>query len=229
MKISAIVSLTLVFVLILQVPVHALRWDFKNEADLDDWTVIRGKWTIEDGNLRGELEGDYIGIVAGDLEWSDYTLEVETTVLEGVYTYWMVRVQDDPQPGGSDLIGSYYTLEREQTDRVHLFQIDAGQWTEMGQPVLLPGGHLESHIWKFEVEGNKITVYLDGEELLSAEDDKYEKGRIGLGGHNHSSATGKNIVLFDYVEVSGPGIPVSAAVKSIGKLAVAWGSIKVGY
>jgi hypothetical protein len=54
----------------------------------------------------------------------------------------------------------------------------------------------------------------------------YNKGKIGLGGHNAGSATGKNILLFDYVAVEGPGIPANP-VEPLGKLAIAWSSLKV--
>ena len=215
------IFLSLIFALISQVIVQALTWDFENDAQLKDWTVINGKWNIEGGKLKGELLGDYIGIVAGDLEWEDYTLEMETTVAEGKYTYWMVRVQTDPL--------SYYTLERHDGNASPIWRRDAGQHTKIGNDVPLPGDHLESHIWTIEVKGDTITAYLDGEELLSAEDKTYKKGRIGLGGHNAGSATGKNILLFDYVKVEGPGIPSGAAVKPIGKLAITWGTLKVDY
>ena len=33
---------------------RALFYDFSNKAQLDDWTVIGGKWNIEQGALSGE-------------------------------------------------------------------------------------------------------------------------------------------------------------------------------
>ena len=101
--------------------------------------------------------------------------------------------------------------------------------TKIANDVALPANNLESHIWKIEAKGDTITTYIDGKEILSATDKTYAKGRIGLGGHNYASDTGKNVVTFDYVKVEGPGIPTAAAVESIGKLSVAWGSLKVGY
>ena len=221
MKVLMAISLSLLFVLTSQVLVYALTWDFDDTAQLKDWTVINGKWSIEGGKLKGELLGDYMGIVAGDLGWSDYTLEMETTVVEGKYTYWMVRVQDNPL--------SYYAMERNESSSSPIWRRDAGTHTKIANDVALPANNLESHIWKIEAKGDTITTYIDGKELLSAKDATYAKGRIGLGGHNSGSATGKNVVTFDYVKVEGTGIPTAAAVKSIGKLSVAWGSLKVGY
>ena len=220
MKVLSVILASTILALIPQVLVYALIWDFENAAQLNDWTVINGEWTIEDGKLRGELLDAYIGIVAGDLEWDDYTLETETTVVEGKYTYWMVRVQDDPL--------SYYTLERNDGNKAPIWRRDEGQHSKIAEDVALPDGHLESHIWTIEVEGESIIAYVDGEEILSAEDNTYEKGKIGLGGHNYASDTGLNIILFDYVKVEGPNIPASA-VDSSGKLTAAWGSLKVGY
>ena len=122
MKVLMAISLSLLFVLTSQVLVYALTWDFKSPAELKDWKVINGKWTIENGKLKGELLGDYMGIVAGDLGWSDYTLEMETTVVEGKYTYWMVRVQDNPL--------SYYAMERNESSSSPIWRRDAGTHTQ---------------------------------------------------------------------------------------------------
>lgn len=222
MKVLMAISLSLLFVLVPQIIVHAITWNFDDPAQLNDWKVINGKWTIENGKLRGELLDVYVGIVAGDLGWSDYTLEMETTLVEGKYTYWMVRVQDDPT--------SYYALERNDTNSAPIWRRDAGKHKKIGNDVALPADHAKSHIWKIEAKGETITAYIDGKQLLSAKDATYKKGRIGLGGHNSASATGKNIITFDYVKVEGTGIPSDvSAVKSIDKLAGTWGSLKVGY
>ncbi|MBI1925401.1 hypothetical protein HYR99_14260 [Candidatus Poribacteria bacterium] len=204
------------------VDVAALTWDFEKPEQLkNDWKVINGKWEIEKGKLKGTLGPDYIGIVnvfEGSSEWTDYELEVETTVEEGMYTYWMVRVQPDPL--------SYYTVERHHVGGSVLWRRDAGKHSKIIDGPALPANHLETHVWKFVVKGDTITAYLDGKKLMEGTDKTYKKGTIGLGGHSFGSATGKNVILFDNVSVNGPGIPAAFSVSPGGKLALTWGEIK---
>ena len=210
MKSLITVSLLLAFALILQTPVHALIWNFDSEKELDDWEIVNGEWEVKDGNLVGQIGTDYMGIAGGDVEWTDYTVEMKASVGTGQYTYFMVRVQDDPL--------SYYTFERTQTGNMNAFRRDAGAHSKLAAGGALPGGHEEFHIWKFVVEGDTMTAYLDDEELLVIEDPNYETGRIGIGGYNSD-------IVVDYISIEGPGIPANP-VESAGKLASSWGSIK---
>lgn len=213
--------LTLLFLATSLVNVSALTWDFEKQEQLDHWKVINGKWEIEQGQLRGTLGPDYMGIVCifeGSADWADYTLETKTTVEEGKYTYWMVRVQPDPL--------SYYAFERSHTDGAKIWRRDEGQHAGLMDGPALEPGHLETHLWKVEVKGDEISVFLDDELLVEAVDNAYEKGTVGFGGHSMGSATGENIILFDDVSVNGPGIPESLSVSPGRKLALTWGEVK---
>lgn len=213
--------LTLLFLATSLVNVSALTWDFEKQEQLDHWEVINGEWEIEQGQLRGTLGPDYMGIVCifeGSADWADYTLETKTTVEEGKYTYWMVRVQPDPL--------SYYAFERSHTDGAKIWRRDEGQHAGLMDGPALEPGHLETHLWKIEVKGDEISVFLDDELLVEAVDNAYEKGTVGFGGHSMGSATGENIILFDDVSVNGPGIPESLSVSPGRKLALTWGEVK---
>jgi len=200
------VPLMLIFCL----SVSALTWDFENQKQMDDWEVINGDWEIKEGRLLGTQQTTYIGVVAGDVGWKEYTMTVKWEKTAGTYTYLMVRVQKDPL--------SYYTIEISQTNNVKVFRRDAGQHTN-----LFPGKPLaDAGIRKYEaeitVEQKDITVVINGEEITTFQDSKYTEGRIGVGGYASSNA-------FDEITVEGPGIP-SAAVTPESKLAATWCSIK---
>ena len=203
--------LTIILALmVITVPVHALTWDFEDAAQMDDWEVVNGDWTIEDGMLKGEIGTDYMGIAAGDIGWTDYTVEMEMSVSEGQYTYFMVRVQEDPL--------SYYAFERTQTGAMNAFRRDAGAHSKVAAGGVLPEGHEEFHIWKFVAEGGTMTAYIDDEEVLVVEDATYPAGRIGIGGYNSS-------ILMKSVTVEGVNIPTTA-IEPSGKLASSWGYLK---
>ena len=165
-----------------------------------------------------------MGIVCiynGSSDWKDYTFSVETTVAEGKYTYWMVRVQSDPL--------SYYAFERSHSNSATIWRRDAGTHTKLAAGNALQAGHLDKHIWKIDVEGDKISVFLDDELLVEAKDGTYKKGTVGLGGHSMDSATGKNVILFDNISVDGEGIPKTLGIAPSNKCATSWASIKIKY
>ena len=54
----------------------------------------------------------------------------------------------------------------------------------------------------FEVKGEVIRTYIDGNLQVETEDKIYRNGRPGLGGRDST-------VLYDYVEINGPGIDTS--------------------
>ncbi len=54
--------------------------------------------------------------------------------------------------------------------------------------------------------------------MVEQDDKTYDKGRPGLGGRDST-------VLYEYVEINGPGIPPTA-VEPVEKLAVTWASLK---
>jgi len=221
MKSLTFFTFALLLMMIFLVDAVALTWDFEKQAQLDNWKTINGKWEIEKGQLKGTLGPDYMGIVCifeGSEDWTDYTFEAKTTVTEGKYTYWMVRVQLDPL--------SYYTFERSHSNSATIWRRDKGQHTKLMAGPALKQGHLETHIWKMEVKGDQISVFLDDELLVEAKDNTYKKGTVGFGGHSLDSATGKNVILFDDVSVNGPGIPESLSVSPCGKLALTWGEMK---
>ena len=55
--------------------------------------------------------------------------------------------------------------------------------------------------------------------MVETKDKTYKNGRPGLGGRDST-------VLYDYVEINGPGIAATTPVDRHGKLATIWGRMK---
>ena len=55
--------------------------------------------------------------------------------------------------------------------------------------------------------------------MMEQVDDTYKAGKLGLGGRD-------SVVLYEYVDVEGTGIPATTAVDSKGKLTSTWGRLK---
>jgi hypothetical protein len=80
---SKIFVALLVVVLCGQAKAGQIKFDFENEKQLKDWEVISGDWEIKDGIITGEFakpapgSDNGVGIVYGDKNWTDLTLEVK--------------------------------------------------------------------------------------------------------------------------------------------------------
>ena len=70
-------------------------------------------------------------------------------------------------------------------------------------PRTLKGG--DSYTIIFEVKGETIKTYIDGKLMVETKDKTYKDGRPGLGGRDST-------VLYDYVEINGPGIAATSPV-----------------
>ena len=81
----------------------------------------------------------------------------------------------------------------------------------------------EFHTLKMVCKGDTITVFYDGEEMISAQDNEHKKGTVALCVQNQ-------VVSFDNVKITGAGIPNRnmSPVEPAGKVAATWGMIKGG-
>ena len=92
-----------------------------------------------------------------------------------------------------------------------------------GEPITEAGLYFKT---PFVQEVNRIEKrYLpwDGPATeMSTKDKTFKDGRPGLGGR-------ESTVVYDYVEINGPGIAVTTPVNRQGKLATIWGNLKQGH
>ena len=200
--------------------------DFEAEtvgSEASKWTAVSGEWRVEydEGNVYSvdrTLSPNVEAItVAGDVSWTDYTLEfkmkmadVATTCASGPIMRYV-----DAQ--------NWYFFECYNEKifiRPHVDGVDLGK-----DPI--PGTILEGlegfpkdgqwHKIKIEAEGVMFTISVNDDDI-SFEYKGLDHGKVGL-----TTWPGDH-VLYDDVSIVGPG--VSNAVSPSGKLTTTWGRLK---
>lgn len=193
-----------------------LLYDFENPNQADDWQIFAGKGYIEDGRYIIEKTDATDGIAAiGDMTWTDCTVTCKGMLLEGsadnIGLVW--RLTDGQ---------SFYVISLRMDQRVGYCGCIDGAWMNGGAPINpIPFATEVEVDYEFEliVEGNSFQFFLDGEDMGVWEDDQLETGMVGVRVWNATMAV-------DDFDINGPGIK-SSAVDSQGKLAIAWGKIKI--
>ncbi len=195
----------------------ALVWEFKADAEAKDWKPVTGEWSIKNGEYVQSQRGvAAVRTFAGDVNWTDYTVETKIKITENSYAGLIFRAQSE--------------LE------YHVFYINVNEgvceWWHHTKPN--PDSrvnHFKQATSKVKIELNKqytlrvvakgqdFAFYIDDIEQRVDKTDIYPNGRIGLWAWDTK-------VSFDDVKVSGKGIPESTAVSMRGKLATKWGDIK---
>ncbi|MBM3238961.1 DUF1080 domain-containing protein [Candidatus Poribacteria bacterium] len=200
----------------------ALRFEFDSEKEIADWELgPDATATVEKGMLQLEVRnGQNSGIYFGSPDWTDYRMEVRVRKLQGPYFHLFIRVVEP--------IRNFYFMEisyNSHTTSLHRFE--AGTGTE-----ITPGGNAarpkrpdakdtkggDAYTLVFEAKGDNIKTFIDGKLMIEQKDNTYKTGRLGLGGRD-------SVVLYEYVDVEGAGIPPSA-IDLQGKLTSTWGRLK---
>jgi len=200
---------------------QALLFDFEDEAQLEEWTIINGTWQIvkDDVNnsnvVSGEGANDLI-LAIGDESWTNYTVEFEANGLTD--DIGIVFRFQDINNYTAFLIAPNLNLSEWFIKKVGAFDENVG---EKGDNLGISTN--EWHKYKLVVEGMQASIFVDNEEPFGPLEipDGFENGGIGLrqwADHGH----------YDNVLISGPGIPLSPGepVEPNGKLASTWGIIK---
>ncbi len=184
--------------------------DFGDKAQLDDWTVLSGMWSItNDGIMHQEqMGGPIVAVwdVPGELE--DFTINVQSRALTGDADWGLAfRVAD---------VGNHYSWQWVNGHLAFVTYIGGARtenWTQ-NQP-------MEMDTWQeFEVtgEGNSYTLSWKGEEIHVFEHDALTGGSVGFFAWDQAD--------FDDFTVTADSI-AGQAVSPVGSLTTAWGLIKV--
>ncbi len=198
----------------------ALRFDFNSADEIADWELGPDATAeVKNGMLELTVAAGNSGIYFGEESWTDYKLEVRARKVAGPYFHLFTRVQKPVQ--------DFYFMEvsyNSHTTSVFMFaggaatEITGGDRPARPDSTDTDGG--DAYTIAFEVKGNTLKTFMDGQLMVETTDDTYKNGRPGLGGRTST-------VLYEYVEITGPGIdPPPTSVDSAGKLAVTWGQLK---
>ena len=209
-----------------------------DDGNYTGWTVFDdrepqsgpSRWIIQGGALRQtsniwafapvELETRYhLGthVSAGDKNWSDYSFNahVRSTDNDGVgllfryedeNNYYRILLMNDPAWSGRDING---TPVNTPLQRIQKF--------EGGEPTILaenlvdqayPSGYFSLTA---DVRGDTIRAYLNGELILTATDNTYTRGKVGLLSYANTGAHYDNILVSEdrVVYESLEGMPIT--------------------
>ena len=222
MKRGALIILS-IWLMLLPISVFAgVWWDDFEDGRADGWSEVSGDWEVADGIYQQTtMDAVYQKSMLELQDLSDFTLEVDVTVLEGgqastsVAAGVLVRTDAHGESGyriwiRPDQSGFQFSVWQDDT-YTHVI-IDPATKAVMGEP-----GHL-----KVQIEGFTISAWVDDnimvDEYIDA-DELFASGRVGFINYNAHAQ-------YDNLIIEGPAVPTNLAVEPVGKLAVAWGIAK---
>jgi hypothetical protein len=190
-------------------------WEVVDEAMMFD---PQGEdWTLAISQMN------FVGIpgVENVSEWTDYEFEVDIKHEEMANYPGGIRVRVDLDTGGHYALWLYPGNGNMKLYKNPGWDINTGLST-LGEAAYKPDVD-EFHTLKIACEGDTITVFYDGDEMISAEDNEHKEGTIALGVQDR-------VVYYDNIKVTGAQIPnlKLSPVEPAGKLSATWGEIKSG-
>ena len=192
--------------------------DFES-GRVDDWDEVTGTWEVEDGAYQQvDMVAEYAKTINKTLGWTNYTIEVDVTIVEGgpgstsVCAGLLLRTDDTGTAGyrlwiRDDSNGFQFSNWIENTFQ-HVIT-NANERATPGQANRL----------KVEIEDFTISAWVDDRLMFEEYEDANQLFPIGKVGFIVYNSHAK----FDNLAISGEGI---IAVAPAGKLAATWGSIK---
>ncbi len=193
-------------------------------GDLSRWSIdAPSYWSIADGWMQVHLFNDKISkALVGDPAWSDYRVDFDVVQLSGVDKFCYLRYQDET-------IGYFVNFrgpvpaENGDPGAVRLFRLNnRNQWPwgswDLVDFAFFPNNLGTTYHLTIEAVGNRITVWVDGTEMLSFADTVAPvlNGKVGLGGFNGASG-GPCQAKWDNFRVTVPAVATETT---------SWGRVK---
>jgi hypothetical protein len=202
MKIT--LALPIAAALLLPVDVWGEWLQLFNGRDLQGWDTSRsqrwtrnGSWTVEDGALVGRWDPKHPGPgwLLTSTEYDDFRLRMKFWISPGGNSGVAVR---DKSRGAENPAYSGYEIQ--------ILSNDAGKKNPTGSIYSVApapaGGKLREGEWndlQILCKGPRITVWLNGEEIATAADERSAKGAIGFQVHGRQAHD--DVVKFKEIEI----------------------------
>ncbi len=182
----------------------------------DGWNEVKGEWKIVKGAYAETSGAEYAKTMFGDEDWTDYTLEVDLTLVKNVNVNAagvLIRADTDGDNGMRFWI-------RTDQHKCQFSRWRENQWDHIKTPLPVEPEVGETYRLKIVAEGQNYQCFVDDELLFDGKDDmKFrDSGRIGFITHTAN-------VHFDNLSIDGEDIP-AFAVEPNGKLTTRWGQLK---
>ncbi len=217
MRYSNAVSLILMVTVLASI-VSAGVWQENFDKGLPDgWNEVKGEWKIQKDAYAETSGAEYAKTMFGDEDWTDYTLEVDLTLVKDVginAAGVLIRADTDGDNGMRYWI-------RTDEHKCQFSRWRENQWDHIATPLPLEPEVGETYRLKIVAEGQNYQCFVDDELLFDDKDDaKFrDSGRIGFITHSAN-------VHFDNLIIDGEDIP-AFAVDPNGKLTTYWGQLKI--
>ena len=146
---------------------------FKDNAR---WTDMCGMWIVEGGALvERSPDGRWAWTVAGERDWTDYTVETDVLSNNGCHVYLCARWADP---------GNHYELHYLEwpVEGMRINRVVNGRRKILAEVRNLPDLRVRPFTrLALAVQGNRIRAYRNGELMLEAHDSALSEGRVALG------------------------------------------------
>ncbi|MYH81082.1 DUF1080 domain-containing protein [Candidatus Poribacteria bacterium] len=209
---------TVIFMVAILTPIASAGiWQENFDKGLPDgWNEVKGEWKIVKDAYAETSGGQYAKTMFGDEDWTDYTLEVDVTLVENVNVNAagvLIRADTDGNNGMRFWI-------RTDQHKCQFSRWRENQFEHIVTPLPVEPEVGETYRLKVIAEGQNYQCFVDDELLFEGDDDaKFrDSGRIGF-------ITYEANVHFDNLVIDGADIP-SFAVEPNGKLTTRWGQLK---
>ena len=208
----------IIFTVAILIPIASAGiWQENFDKGLPDgWNEVKGEWKIVKDTYAETSGAEYAKTMFGDEDWTDYTLEVDVTLVKNVNVNAagvLIRADTDGDNGMRFWI-------RTDQHKCQFSRWKENQWDHIKTPLPVEPEVGETYRLKIVAEGQNYQCFVDDELLFDGEDNaKFrDSGRIGFITHTAN-------VHFDNLSIDGEDIP-SFAVEPNGKLATRWGQLK---
>ena len=151
-----------------------------NDGNADGWTTrLDGTWYVDnfryvvDMGSGYELRGESL---AGDTTWTDYTYEADVVIEDGYGKDFLYRYIDENNFYSTSIIETY--------DFINIVKVENGIASTL-KMIEFPQDEYEWYHVVIKVEGNQISVYVNGDPAISYDDtgSSLIHGKIGFQGY----------------------------------------------
>lgn len=156
----------------------AFNDDFSEGAGA--WTTAGGSWSVSDGRYEQTSTDRNARAFAGDVSWSDYTVEASVRPGNGTLTALLGRVHGEES--------YYYLTLRSTTGTLELNKLSGGSRTLLDStPFAVSPG--TEYTLRLEMSGNSLAGSAGG-QTVSATDGEFFSGGVGLKTFNATASFG---------------------------------------
>jgi hypothetical protein len=167
---------------------------------LDAWDTFGNGWLIEDGELLMTQGGEQRALT-GEESWTDYVVKLGLAELSqgnGYGLYFRTTGEPDSLTGYVFQYDPGYRTKSSPNGSFLIRKVENGQETPPIARADVPADfewHDNAHDVAVDVSGETFDVSINGESVLTANDDSYANGRVGLRTWDGSRATFDNLTV----------------------------------